>query len=197
MTTTLGWRASTRPRAQRHALLAAGLVWTLVVVAQAVWLPDQREAVDTLRDDTLRAQQQVRALQARAAGAPAGAAPRSPVEAFRAHFPAAADNAQRSARLLALARRHGLEATRAEFGHGVEPSLSLTRYRVTLPLQGRYGRLRAFVADALAADPALQLDALSLRRADVGAGALEAQLQFTLLSREDASVRGVSPAVAR
>jgi hypothetical protein len=178
-----GFAHATASLAPRRLLLVAALIWTFVVVAQSVWLPEQRDAVAALRDEALRAQQQARALQGRAAAGMQASAAVSPAEAFRARFPASADNAQRSARLLALGRRHGLEPRRVEFGYSVEPTLGLGRYRVTLPVQGRYTHLRAFVAEALASDNALQLDTVSLRRSDTRSAEIEVQLQFTLLSR--------------
>jgi hypothetical protein len=163
--------------------IAAGL-WMALISAQALWLPEQREALSEARSESTRAQQQWQALQQRNRAIGSGAAPAvSPIETFRTHFPSTLDNSARAARLLALARRHGLSVQRAEFSHSLDTALGLGRYRVTLPAQGPYRALREFAIEALAADPALQLDLLTLRRADARSATIDAQLQFTLLGR--------------
>jgi hypothetical protein len=55
------------------------------------------------------------------------------------------------------------------------------RLQLGLAARGRYADLRAFVAEALRADPALALDRLSLRRASPAVADLEADLQWSLL----------------
>jgi hypothetical protein len=162
----------------------AAALWTALVSAQALWLPEQREAVSEARSESTRAQQQWQTLQQRDRAAGAGAAPAiAPIETFRAHFPSTVENAARAARLMALARRHGLSVPRAEFSHSLDAALGLGRYRVTLPAQGPYRSLREFAVEALATDPALQLDLLTFRRADARTATIDAQLQFTLLGR--------------
>jgi hypothetical protein len=178
----------TLPVRERRWLAAATLLLTATVIAQTVWLPEERRAVAELRDETERAQRQSREWLARDASR-RNETPGTPAEAFRARFPATADNPKRAAQLLALGQRHGLALQRADFGYSVEPALGIGRYRVALPISGSYRALRGFVGDALAADPALLLESLTVQRPDTRAPTVEAQLQFVMLSRAEGWVR--------
>ncbi len=56
----------------------------------------------------------------------------------------------------------------------------LRRYQLSLPVAGGYPEIRAFVAQALNADPALALTAIQLRRERIESPDLEALVNFTL-----------------
>ena len=82
-------------------------------------------------------------------------------------------------RLFAAARHHGLaldEGRYLESGKGGEPR----RLRIDLPISGPYPALRAFLAELLDHNPALQLLSLELLRDDIGETELEARLGFVL-----------------
>jgi hypothetical protein len=106
-------------------------------------------------------------------------------------LPEATQSPERSARLARLARRHGLQVQRLREQFDAAGQLQLS-----LSGQAPYASWRAFVAAALAADPALALDRLRLQRADADAAVLDADTQWTFLHR-GATVAGVGVASRR
>lgn len=83
-------------------------------------------------------------------------------------------------RLFDAASRAGLELAQGEYRLTEVKDAQLRRYQVSLPVAGGYPEIRAFVARALNADPALALTAIQLRREGIESTDLEAQLNFTL-----------------
>jgi len=83
-------------------------------------------------------------------------------------------------RLFDAAGRAGLELAQGEYRLTEVKDARLRRYQVSLPVAGGYPEIRAFVARALNADPALALTAIQLRREGIESTDLEAQLNFTI-----------------
>ena len=106
---------------------------------------------------------------------------------FMAGFPAADERQARVAALLALAVHHALVLRHGEFQLGQDKATGLARYVVTLPLNGSYVQLRAFIEEALGGDAALSLDRLRLRRATAGAAVVEAELTWSFYMRPRAA----------
>jgi hypothetical protein len=81
-------------------------------------------------------------------------------------------------RLFAAAHHHGLaldEGRYAETGKRGD-----ARLHIDLPVSGAYPALRAFLAEVLDDNPALELESLELTREDIGTTELEAHLRFVL-----------------
>lgn len=83
-------------------------------------------------------------------------------------------------RLFAAADMAGLELDQGEYRLTEVKEAHLRRYQLSLPVSGGYPEIRAFVAQALNADPALALTAMQLRRDSIEATELDALLNFTL-----------------
>jgi hypothetical protein len=83
-------------------------------------------------------------------------------------------------RMFDAADRAGLELDRGEYRLTEVKDAHLRRYQLSLPVSGGYPEIRAFVAQALNADPALALAAIQLRRDRIESPDLEAMLNFTL-----------------
>jgi len=168
-----GW-----PGAIAVALLAAGAAVALVVVPRFEdRLIETRAAADAAER---------LARRSRGAGQNA-AALADPVGTWRAALPEGAGRQRRIATLLALAEANGLVPQRTEFRFSTDSALGVARYRVTLPVTGRYSAVRSFVDGALAADPALLLDSVRLSRSSAQVSAVQAELGFSLLMRNDAA----------
>jgi len=118
-----------------------------------------------------RAQQEAAARQARASQAPAG-------EAGQPALAPVAAAALR--RLFDAADQAGLELDRGEYRLTEIKEAHLRRYQLSLPVSGGYPEIRAFVTQALNADPALALNAIQLRRDRIESPDLEGLLNFTL-----------------
>jgi hypothetical protein len=83
-------------------------------------------------------------------------------------------------RLFAAASEAGLELSQGEYRLTEVKEAHLRRYQLSLPVYGAYPDIRAFVAQALNADPALALNAIQLRRDSIETPELDALLNFTL-----------------
>jgi hypothetical protein len=83
------------------------------------------------------------------------------------------------ARLHAIARATGVELASASY-RSSSPGGRLERYEIVLPLAGGYGRIREFLARALADIPVLSLDQMTLKRESRGEGVVQAELRLTL-----------------
>lgn len=121
-----------------------------------------------------------RRLAAPAAAAPAQATPQQQLAVFERGFGDEKDIAAALARLLAAARKQGIESDQAEFKFSNEAGAPLSRYSIVLPVKADYGALRRFTRDALRELPGLAIEEVSLRRGDPKAPVLDAQLRFVL-----------------
>lgn len=153
-----------------------GAVGALLIVASLVYdyaVVRPREAA--LNEQLLRNEQvrrDVAAQHARAEQAAAAADLGRPALA-----PAVADALRR---LFDAAGQAGLELDQGEYRLTEVKDAHLRRYQLSLPVSGSYPEIRAFVARALNADPALALTAIQLRRDRIEDADLDALLNFTL-----------------
>ena len=102
---------------------------------------------------------------------------------FHASFPSAVRLADQLEEIHRLARDARVDLRQAEYrweGQGT----GLVAYRIVLPVQGSYARLRGFVGRLLERMPALSLDALRFERKKASDARLEAQIRVTLYLRE-------------
>ncbi|MBI1283596.1 MAG: hypothetical protein GC183_04565 [Thiobacillus sp.] len=83
-------------------------------------------------------------------------------------------------RLFDAAAKAGLELDQGEYRLTEVKEAHLRRYQLSLPVSGSYPEIRAFLARALNADPALALNAIQLRRDRIESPDLETMLSFTL-----------------
>jgi hypothetical protein len=83
-------------------------------------------------------------------------------------------------RLFDAASRAGLELPQGEYRLTEVKDAHLRRYQLSLPVSGSYPEIRAFIARALNADPALALTAIQLRRERIESPDLDVLLNFTL-----------------
>lgn len=172
-----GWAALGWPGALGLACLLAALCWAVG------WAPQREAALQAL---LAQAQAERAAALQRAATAQQhdDAAPvLPPDQAFLVAFPPLVEREARVLGLWQQAREHGIEPLRSEFRMSEEPGLGLVRYRIVWPVSGSYAQLRGLVDAALAADPALSLDALELARNDEQPGQLKAQVVWSLWMR--------------
>jgi len=93
-------------------------------------------------------------------------------------------------RVYALARAAGLELMQGEYRLEKRNSGPLA-YRITLPVRGNYGQIRAFLDAVLKDMPVASVDALRFERKKIADQQLDAQLRLTLhfRPRDDADTR--------
>ena len=179
-------------------LHAPGVVGSLALLLSAVlalgllprWQADQAAADQAQRQH---------ARQALPGPLPSTAAPAD--QRLAPALPPADALPRRLADLVALARRHGItldslrQSTPLRLGSG---AAALPAERVPLRLTGSapYAAWRGFVAEALQQDDALLLDQLQLSRAGPSVAPLAADLQWSLLQRNDQATTTVAQARA-
>ena len=82
--------------------------------------------------------------------------------------------------LVQLAKKQGVELSSSEYRLVYENDARLARYEMILPVKGRYPQIRAFIADALEAIPAMAISAIAMKRENVTSEKLEARLEINL-----------------
>lgn len=86
--------------------------------------------------------------------------------------------------LVRVAQKQGLEINSGDFRLTLERDWRLSRYDITMPVSGRYAQIRAFMADALEAVPALAITGFSIKRDNVQSALLEVRFEMSLYLNE-------------
>ena len=82
--------------------------------------------------------------------------------------------------LVRLAKKQKVELSSSEYRLVNEKDARLARYEMILPVKGRYPEIRAFIADALEAVPAMAISAIAMKRESVSSDRLEMRLEINL-----------------
>lgn len=102
---------------------------------------------------------------------------------FDQRLPAREEISSRLRRLLDLAAKRHVHLAKGEYQSVADAQAHLTRYQMNFPVKGDAAAIQGFVLAALAAEPALMLDAISFRRESATTGETDAHLRFSLLVR--------------
>lgn len=155
-----------KPGAFGAALIVASLGWQAAVVRQ----DDAALARQLAKNEAARLAADAQRAQAETEAAVG-------IDGQPALAPAAAASLRR---LFDTAAQNGLELSQGEYRLSVVREAGLQRYQLSLPVAGGYPQIRAFVAQALNADPALALAAIKLKRDRIESPDLEGLVNFTL-----------------
>ncbi|HKA42621.1 MAG TPA: hypothetical protein VKF40_11575 [Burkholderiales bacterium] len=153
------------------------LVFAVAFAVSAV-RPLQQE-VKLLKARADRLQTAAASTRERSADARSGNA--AALEAFPRRFPRFEEASQLVLMLHESAKRNGIVLDTGEYTVTPDAEARLVRYQVRFPVKGGYVPLRRFVADAMTQVPTMMLDEVTVRRASIAAGEVEARLQFTML----------------
>lgn len=82
--------------------------------------------------------------------------------------------------LFAVAARHGLTLSQAEYRASYDKPSRVIAYQVSLPVKGTYPAIRQFCEQVLLAIPFAALDEIGFKRDAIGNNTLEAKVRFTL-----------------
>lgn len=82
--------------------------------------------------------------------------------------------------LVRVAKKQKVELSSSEYRLVNEKDARLARYEMILPVKGRYPEIRAFIADALEAVPAMAISAIAMKRESVSSDRLEMRLEINL-----------------
>lgn len=130
---------------------------------------EARIAAQHMRLDTL--QQRAQAPERRQAAVAA-----DPLDTL----PPADEAARQIGALERLARAHGIELPRGQYGASAQAHTTLQRWTLVLPVEAPYPALHAWLADALARMPNLALDELKLKRERIESRTLQAEVRLSL-----------------
>jgi len=151
-------------------VFAVAFYWTAVF--------SQRADIDGLRSEAerLRSRYQMAITQ------PTNLKPGLPqqLRTFYEFFPPPATLPDWLSRVYAIAAKHEIKLERAEYKLIQERGWRLSRYQLTLPVTGSYEQIRRFITDVLTQVPAAALDEIALKRENIGATNIEAQIKLTL-----------------
>ncbi|MEK7844717.1 MAG: hypothetical protein AAB259_03050 [Pseudomonadota bacterium] len=79
-----------------------------------------------------------------------------------------------------MAKKQGVDLSSSEYRLVNENDERLARYEMVLPAKGTYPQIRAFMADALEAVPAMAISAIAIKRENVTSEKLEVRLEINL-----------------
>lgn len=150
-------------------LLCMALVWPI-----AHW------GTDSTRAQTLALQQaQVAEREHRARQADPKVDQATQLATFEAGLPQAAGALQAVRHIHRSASEHGVVLSTGEYRLVDEPGGRLQRYQITLPADGTYPDLRAWMADVLNELPTMALDELSFKRNTVSEAKVQARVRWS------------------
>lgn len=101
-------------------------------------------------------------------------------DAWLARLPVGHAGHEHLARLFAAAEKAGIALEEGRYRETGDAESHLTRLSITLPVNGKYPNLRAFLALALAQEPSLALEGVHLSRDDIDTGEVQGELRFVL-----------------
>ena len=146
-------------------------------------------AVLPRREESSELMDKAKAMQVRLRTAPA-LAPGGKMEGdqalqiFYAFFPRIDSSPLWIKELVQVAEQREVQISGSEYRMVREKDWKLARYEIVLPVRGKYPQLRAFIADALSAVPAMALVDVAIKRENVESELLEARLRFNLYLSE-------------
>lgn len=165
----LGW-----PLRLAAALLFAALLAQVLLVAP-------------LDEENRQQREQLREAAARRQSLAAGGQGAAPASARALAFAAALGTREAQlepvARVVQAAQSAGLRLDRGEYRVLREGDARLQRHQLSFPVQASYPALRRWLATALAAEPALALQSISLQRDSSQVAPLESRIVFILYVR--------------
>jgi hypothetical protein len=159
----------------RHGWPAAlGVLFMALVWPIAHW------GADSTRAETLALQQAQVAERERRARQPDPQVDQATrLATFEAGLPQAAGALQAVRHIHRSASEHGVVLSTGEYRLVDEPGGRLQRYQITLPADGTYPDLRAWMADVLNELPTMALDELSFKRNNVGEAQVQARVRWS------------------
>ena len=82
--------------------------------------------------------------------------------------------------LVKIAKKQGVEINSSDYRLVHEQGVRLARYEMILPIRGRYKQIRAFMAEALEAIPAMAVTGMVIKREHVQTEQLDVRLEIDL-----------------
>lgn len=162
-------------------LLTSGLLVLIAAGLQLIVLPARQAAIEA-------GEMQLRQIEraSRRARIESQLAPASPERSRLALLEQFSDDTRlhgELGRLLELANDSGLTLSAGEYRLIAGKDKLFDRYLLNLPVQGNYRDLRRYLAALRADFPTLAIEDISLRRENIGASRIDAQLRLVIFVR--------------
>lgn len=158
-------------------LVAAGIFYALAVIPQETQLQQ-------IKDRAITLQAQIAARKSTGDGTDAESGKKmsgdQALQVFYDFFPRIDSSPFWIRELAQLAKKRGIELSSSEYRLVNENDARLARYEMVMPVKGNYKQVRAFIADALEAVPAMAISAVAIKRESSAADKLEARLEINL-----------------
>lgn len=156
------------------------LVFSAVFFIAAV-LPRQEESgALRIKADEMQARLRSKPAEKEGEAAPKVVYGTPALKVFYAFFPNIDSTPFWIGEVVKTATQHGIELSGTDYRMEREKDIKLARYEMVLPVRGQYAQVRAFVADALRAVPAMSLADVVIKREGVESDLLDANLKFNL-----------------
>lgn len=84
-------------------------------------------------------------------------------------------------RILLAAEENGVVAQQVDYKLETDAQTKVTRYQMTLPMQGEFSRIQAFLVDVLNENRSVSIDSLNIKRESLERSEVDAQVQFSIL----------------
>lgn len=158
-------------------MLATGIYYLLVVMPQEAELQQ-------LKDRAVALQAQAASKNSSSEGADSEAGKKmsgdQALQVFYDFFPRVDSSPFWIRELVRVAKKQGVELTSSEYRLINDNDARLARYEMVLPVKGKYSQIRAFIAEALEAVPAMAISAIAIKRESTASDKLEVRLEINL-----------------
>ncbi|PSJ17846.1 hypothetical protein [Nitrosomonas supralitoralis] len=158
-------------------MIATGIYYLLVVIPQEAEL-------QKLKDRAVTLQAQAASKNSSGEGGDLEASKKmsgdQALQVFYEFFPRVDSSPFWIRELVRVAKKQGVELTSSEYRLINEKDARLARYEMVLPVKGKYSQIRAFIADALEAVPAMAISAIAMKRENTVSDKLEVRLEINL-----------------
>jgi hypothetical protein len=165
-------------------LLAFVLVLA-VVVCQVVLMPSRERALAEAEESLTQSERAVRRQQI--ARQEQAASPAEARQRLLDRFPGEQGLNAELGRVLELAGTHGLTLPEGEYRLVAGKDGLFDRYVLNLPVSGGYQAIRGYARAIRQEFPEMAIDDLTIRRPNIGAGQVDAQLRLILFARKGAA----------
>ncbi len=174
----LRWRARLwLPRLGWPGILALGLLAIIPPFYLSAIRPMQ-ERLNVAQRNAVSAQEKISITGNTARGG--GLSPRDQLAEFYKFFPAEKTSPQWLEKLVAVAEKNGLKLNDGEYKVTHDKVGVLMRYRVILPVEGKYPQIRKFLSSLAAEIPIMALENVQFERKDVMDSTVQAKIKLVL-----------------
>lgn len=158
-------------------MIATGIYYFLVVIPQETELQKLKDRAVTLQAQAVSKNTSGESSDAEASRKMSGD---QALQVFYEFFPRVDSSPFWIRELVRVAKKQGVELTSSEYRLINEKDARLARYEMVLPVKGKYFQIRAFIADALEAVPAMAISAIAIKRENTASDKLEVRLEINL-----------------